>query len=288
MKCYICDGEKISKRRGKVRDNDKLDILQCDHCGLVFLSSYPNFDHIDNKFYEESKMRAEDKEKNIEEMLESAREDDERRYNYLKDKIKGKFIFILDYGCGAGGFMELSGAKFGVEPEDQTRNYLKEKGYVIFKDLIECEKSGLKFDYITLFHTLEHLKHPREVLKQLKSLLNPGGRIVIEVPNADDALLTMYDCKAFSEFTYWAPHLYLFNSNSFYIMAKDLGMEVNYLKHIQRYSLSNHIWWLMEGKPGGQKIMSFLNDEKLMKEYERTLADMEVTDTILVELRNVA
>jgi len=67
-----------------------------------------------------------------------------------------------------------------------------------------------------------------------------------------------------------------------------LEMEINYLKHIQRYSLSNHIWWLMEGKPGGQKIMSFLNDEKLMKEYERTLADMEVTDTILVELRNVA
>jgi len=46
-----------------------------------------------------------------------------------------------------------------------------------------------KFDVITLFHVLEHFDDPRAVLKQLKSMLAKGGIIVIEVPNADDALL---------------------------------------------------------------------------------------------------
>ncbi len=36
--CYLCGSEKNHKRDRKVRDNPNLDILECESCGLVFLS----------------------------------------------------------------------------------------------------------------------------------------------------------------------------------------------------------------------------------------------------------
>lgn len=50
-KCYLCGNQSFSQRRGSVRDNTGLKILECTSCGLVFLSS---FDHVRNGFYEDS------------------------------------------------------------------------------------------------------------------------------------------------------------------------------------------------------------------------------------------
>ncbi len=45
----------IKKRDGSVRDNKNLDILECQNCGLVYLSSN---EHINEEFYEDSNMHA--------------------------------------------------------------------------------------------------------------------------------------------------------------------------------------------------------------------------------------
>jgi len=37
---------------------------------------------------------------------------------------------------------------------------------------------------VTLFHTLEHLYEPRKYLRAAHELLRPGGRLIIQVPNA--------------------------------------------------------------------------------------------------------
>jgi len=51
--CYLCGEKKFKKRRGKVRDNPDLEVMECPSCGLIFLSS---FSHISKDFYESSKM----------------------------------------------------------------------------------------------------------------------------------------------------------------------------------------------------------------------------------------
>ena len=38
MPCYLCGSSHATKRSGKVRDSDDIDILECDNCGLVYLS----------------------------------------------------------------------------------------------------------------------------------------------------------------------------------------------------------------------------------------------------------
>lgn len=47
-KCYLCGRNEFNKRPGTVRDMSTLDILECESCGLVFLSS---FEHIRKDFH---------------------------------------------------------------------------------------------------------------------------------------------------------------------------------------------------------------------------------------------
>ena len=57
MQCYLCKSKNLDARKGSVRDNKTLKILECQNCGLVFLSS---FKHIEKGFYENSKMHITD------------------------------------------------------------------------------------------------------------------------------------------------------------------------------------------------------------------------------------
>jgi len=50
-------------------------------------------------------------------------------------------------------------------------------------------KTGKKFDVITLFHVLEHIKNPVKTLADLRTYLKADGTLIVEIPNADDFLL---------------------------------------------------------------------------------------------------
>ena len=106
--------------------------------------------------------------------------------------------------------------------------------------------------------------------------------MIIEVPNSDDALLTLYENSDFQKFTYWSQHLFLFNAKTMAELIKQVGLKINWIKHVQRYPLSNHLHWLAKGKPGGHKKWNFLNNSQLDQEYEHQLAAIGKTDTIIV------
>lgn len=241
------------QREGHARDNENLFPLECKHCGLVQLSS---FDHIDDNFYEDSHMH--DNEPVDYALLSSQnKEDTERRYGQFKAIIRGKDI--LDFGCGIGDFLirskKIARSVYGVEPEIKHVPYYKEHGIDVYSSLKEIPKEKY-FDVITLFHVLEHLKDPVSMLKKLKTYMKNKKKslCIIEVPSSTDALLTLYKNKAFSVFTYWSCHLFLFNENTLKKCAEDAGLKTLKIEQFQRYPITNHLYWLAQGKPGGQYI----------------------------------
>ena len=136
--CYLCGGTEFNKRRGSVRDMPELEILECASCGLVFLSS---FDHIRDGFYENAGMHGE----NIPDpqtMLRDTAWDDERRFQYLKSVLPNRKL--LDFGCGAGGFLlkaqELAATAHGVEPEARLKNHFQSHGLTVFQKLSEIQQ----------------------------------------------------------------------------------------------------------------------------------------------------
>ncbi len=276
--CYLCGGKSLIKRPGKVRDKPDLDILECESCGLVFLSS---FDHIGSGFYENSQMDGKDS--SIQNWARETVKDDQRRFKMLQPFITNKTI--LDFGCGNGGFLEKAGqvtAKaVGMELEERLKPYFISKKLEVYSNLEEILDF---FDIITLFHVLEHLPDPLNVLQQLKAKLIPGGSIIVETPNAEDALLTLYKNSSFANFTYWSCHLFLFNSDTLAKLAKKAGLKINSIQQIQRYPLSNHLYWLANGKPGGHAQWNFLNNQELADAYEKQLGLIGRCDTLLAYL----
>ena len=278
MSCYLCNSKNYFKRSGSVRDDSNIDILECSVCGLVYLSS---LSHIKEGHYEESGMHS--AELKIEKWLQESKEDDNRRYEFVKGKIANKTL--LDFGCGAGGFIEIvkqyAKKVSGIELEKALQPSFKKRGLKVFPNMLEAQKEGLKYDLITAFHVVEHLHNPKRVLKELSKLLNEEGEIIIEVPNSDDVLLTLYENNGFQNFSYWSHHLFLFNEKTMTELVKQAGLKLNWIKHIQRYPLSNHLYWMAKGKPGGHKNWSYLDSNELNFEYERQLANICKTDTII-------
>ncbi len=272
--CYLCGCAKFHQRDGVVRDNPELVVLECCKCGLVFLSS---FDHIRDNFYEKSGMHAQPI--NVVAWLRQSDSDDERRLKQFRRFLENKSV--LDFGCGAGGFLlrarDITSKACGIEVESRLAAHFSERGLDVRRELSDFEET---FDVITLFHVLEHFQDPSQLLKQLAEKLKPGGQIVVEVPNSRDALLTLYQSEAFSRFTYWSCHLFLFNASTLKDLADKSGLKVDYVQHVQRYSLANHLHWLSKGLPGGHGKWNFIDSVELGSAYEKSLAAIGCTDTL--------
>ncbi len=278
MKCYLCNSKNIGFREGKVRDAPDLQIYECNDCGLVFLLSHESQDEI---FYADSGMHSE-KPLDIETWLKETKRDDQRRYNFLSEKIISKRL--LDFGCGVAGFLlkaqNSAASVSGVEPEKRLRNHFSNNQLKVYPSLNDLGTDE-KYELITAFHVIEHIPNPISILKSLKKNLVGGGEIIIEVPSSNDALLSLYDSIPFSEFTYWSCHLFLFNQTTLSMLAKKAGLKVNFIKQVQRYPLSNHLHWLAKNKPGGHEVWSFIDDPELNEAYQASLGKLGLCDTLI-------
>jgi 2-polyprenyl-3-methyl-5-hydroxy-6-metoxy-1,4-benzoquinol methylase len=75
------------------------------------------------------------------------------------------------------------------EPEHRVREYWGDA--ITLQGSIEDAGEG--YDLITAFHVAEHLPDPIAMLRKLATRLSNRGRLVIEVPSSEDALLTVYE-----------------------------------------------------------------------------------------------
>ncbi len=120
--CYLCGSKAFETIHKGVRGNASINVLKCTKCGLVRLSDFPS--DIDS-FYQESVMRK-DESVDFRWIRNEALTDDLRRFHMTKPMITNKNI--LDFGCGAGGYLEyvkaVAHSAYGVEPEDAMRNQL--------------------------------------------------------------------------------------------------------------------------------------------------------------------
>lgn len=278
MNCYLCNSSSFATRKGRVRDGPDLTILECNHCGLVTLNSLA---HIQPGFYEKGGMHGVAPTP-MDAWLKDTDCDDKRRFDSLKSLLTNRKL--LDFGCGAGGFLNkarhLAASVAGIELELRVQEHWH--GQITIHPSMESAGGG--YDLITAFHVVEHLSDPVAILKTLSLKLFKHGRMVVEVPNSDDALLTLYDSSAFQRFTYWNNHLFLFNAETLRNLAKKAGLRIVSIQQYQRYPLSNHLYWLSQGEPKGHQKWAFLDSLELKAAYESALASIAKCDTLIAHL----
>jgi len=102
---------------------------------------------------------------------------------------------ILDFGCGTGEFLKEAKKNgysiTGVEPSDiaraQATELTEEK---IHESISDAEGP---FDFITLWHVLEHVPDLNDLLLKLSRLLTKNGTMFIAVPNHQSLDAKLYD-----------------------------------------------------------------------------------------------
>jgi len=208
--------------------------------------------------------------------------DYERRRDELEAFITGKTL--LDFGCGRGDFLintnHMTKQSTGIELEERYVELLNSKNIDCFLDIAAIDNSSV--DVCTLFHVLEHLPDPITILAQLKSKLTDKGLIYIEVPHANDFLLTKLNCESFKNFTLWSQHLILHTRDSLRKLLEYVGFNDVIIKGEQRYNLANHLTWLTKGKPGGHKTpLSIIENKVLYDAYKNALSSIDSTDTLV-------
>jgi len=89
---------------------------------------------------------------------------------------------MLDFGCGDGAFIAAASAAGLQATGVETRpEYARSKGLTVVE---RVEDAVGPFDLITLWHSLEHVRSPRELLERLLPRLSDDGFLVVAVPNA--------------------------------------------------------------------------------------------------------
>jgi 2-polyprenyl-3-methyl-5-hydroxy-6-metoxy-1,4-benzoquinol methylase len=261
----------------RVRDRDDVFALRCSRSGIIVLN---RTDHINDAVYAGRDDLSYWGEGEREKLLQSTAADDQRRAAFVRRHADGKQY--LDIGTGLGGILDLvrtsCAGVHAVELQAGPRADLRKRGYAVYADISAAP--ARHFDVVSLFHVYEHIPDQIEFLTSAKRLLKPGGLLIVEVPHARDALITLYDSTAFLNFTLWSQHLILHTRDSLHrFMTASAFTDVR-IEGIQRYPLSNHLYWLAKAKPGGHQVWDFLNDAALNAAYESRLAQRDLTDTL--------
>ena len=95
---------------------------------------------------------------------------------------------LLDVGCGYGGFVSLMRSRGwdaeGIDPSPATVAAASSKGIPVRTGTLErFSPPGEKYDAITMFYVLEHLFDPMSALRKVFALLEPGGVLLLRVPD---------------------------------------------------------------------------------------------------------
>ncbi|MDO8184057.1 class I SAM-dependent methyltransferase [Conexibacter sp. JD483] len=137
---------------------------------------------------------------------------------------------LLDVGAAGGAFVEQAIARGyaaeGVEPTPEFAAFARDSLGVPVR-ATTVEQAGLEeasLDVVTIWHVLEHIPDPVDVLGLLLTALRPGGAIAIEVPNAGGHL-------ALSQGREWASlqpevHVNQFGPRSLAAALERAGFEV--------------------------------------------------------------
>ncbi len=149
------------------------------------------------------------------------------KWKLIKRYIQKKNIKILDFGAGGGHFGDYLKKRVQrvdlIESNHHAVSQCKEKGHYVYSSLKELSKTSV-YHVISMWHVLEHLYNPKEILLRLKELLDENGFLVLAVPNIQSLDAKIYKAN-------WAAwdvprHLWHFTPQGLIGLLDDAGFQI--------------------------------------------------------------
>ena len=150
------------------------ELQKCQGCNLLFTSTLPDYSELINAYclaaFDAGLMSE-----------FAARTYAREIYPHINHSVDS----LLDVGCGHGAFMRqslLSGVSkvFGIEPSTAAAG---SGGHEIQNNIATCSieefETNEKFDLVTLFQTIEHIREPLGFMQKTRDLLSSNGLVAI-------------------------------------------------------------------------------------------------------------
>jgi SAM-dependent methyltransferase len=105
-------------------------------------------------------------------------------------------------------------------------------GLVIHQGIVQnLELPKASYDLAFMIATIEHVDNPVEVLQAVRSLLKPGGRVVIVTDNTDTLDFKLFKGRHWGGY-HFPRHWNLFNPKTIRLLAQRVDLEVETLTTI--------------------------------------------------------
>lgn len=187
--CLVCYGKKIHYNFSV----DKFRIEECSNCGLMRINPQPSDNELAAIYGANYFIALDDKEgQSHASVLKSKTADHylDHLESYTGAPLNGR---LLEIGCGQGDFLVRAAARglsvTGIEYSGHAvaiaASKLGSRGRVICGEIKQLLGSSEQFDYIVFADVLEHVRNPREFLRDVYSLLRKGGIATVIVPSLD-------------------------------------------------------------------------------------------------------
>lgn len=264
--CPICKSSSFTKTlecKDYTVSQKNFSLVSCNSCDFVFTNPIPTEDEIGSYYESEEYISHSNTNKGIVNTLYQ-----KVRNHTLQKKIQllqslSKSHKLLDIGCGTGEFLNVCVQnKYiveGIEPSPTAAKQAKDNYKLSVHNESQLDNfEAEQFDFITMWHVLEHVYHLNDRILQIKRLLSKEGHVIIAVPNR-----TSYDAAYYKE--HWAAydvprHLYHFSpknieqlfDNHGFLLRKTLPMKfdsyyVSLLSEKYKTSKSNLIRAFIKG-----------------------------------------
>ncbi len=214
---------------------ESFEIWHCEDCTLRFTQDIPSVSAIGPYYQSAAYVSHSDTQKGlINRLYHRVRNHTLDTKLALLKQVTGKQSgALLDVGAGTGAFahtMQSAGWKLtGLEPDETARqNALSKYGLKLLASEELYHLPPAQFDAVTLWHVLEHVHDLHGYLEKFFTILKPGGKLIIAVPN-----YTSYDAAVYK--TSWAAydvprHLYHFSPRAMEQLGVSKGFVLQQVK----------------------------------------------------------
>lgn len=286
--CPLCETTQKTRRIvDAVWEAPRSAVYQCSHCAVVFVHPIMSIEE-EREFYKDGfthymKVRGGPGETEAQAHFRENQSEGARRLDALKPFLRPD-MHVLEIGSSTGFLLDavrpFVASVTGIEPGNDYRAYANDCGIPTLRDVQDV--AGKQYDLVLSYYVVEHLRDPIGQLRAWRELLRDGGRLAVEVPNVEDALVKFYQLDAFDQFYWQKAHYFNYSHETLSMVARRAGFKDIQAIPDQRYDISNHIHWLRTGKPGGKGKYTEVLDEKLNAEYQRCLKERWLCDTVFL------
>lgn len=235
--CNLCG----SAARKPFCPENSLGLVQCQQCGLVYVSPRPDAKEL-YALYGETYFH--NNESGVVGYSDYIRDEGNiRRTSNRRLKLLERFIQpgrLLDVGCAVGFFIDEARKRGwqveGLDVSSFAVDYARDHFDLAARHgaLTDLDYPPGAYDMVTMWDVIEHVPDPKSYVDQAAALLRPGGIFALATPDVD-SLPARLTGKRWVGYKLSEEHIYYFSIKTLSQMLEAAGFEIVDVRHVGKY-----------------------------------------------------